>query len=839
MADKTCKYYREQKYVSTDYGETYLPVEIYRRGALYETDSQDCVDYTGKYFTFEAIDNCTFGISLKDSDAGQFSEYRIEYSLDNGNTWNVLLSTDSPISVGAGSKVYWRNFFARINPTYYYFGTGMFTSTGRFDAYGNVMSLCWGDDFENKTTTRQRLSADVEGTEYIYKYYRFTDMLKNNTGLINTEHMILPATEGFHQQVGNETSYIYNENIYKSMFEGCTSLVTSPQEICLVDVPRYGCKNMFKGCTSLTTVPKIDAARVSDEGFESMFDGCESLVSIVYTLPSLSATSWDYNSVGATDSHYKCMFKGCSNLEEAPSISINSGAYLVQMFSGCTDLTDVPDISASWMDATQMFKGCTSLEVSPNFPTDGNTLSGMFEDCQSLSSITISSITHSTCNEMYKGCSNLVDAGIVLSGCTQEYMFNNCTNLETPPTIITYSDTWNSGSDYGYSCKGMFMNCISLVTPPSISVARGGSLYPSDTYASQFESMFENCTSLISAATINSIDIYPNYPDVIAEDAYKKMYKGCSSLTAATPINCAAAREGALDSMYEGCISLTIAPSITCTNYLQKTVDMFKGCSALTTSSEITVKNIYQSGCTGMFSGLTSLTTMSPITIGDEWGGTIGDDALNSMFKDCTSLTNSSGLTVGSRVGVGSYGMSSMFEGCTSLTTAPSAIPVSSVTASSCAYMFKNTSITTAPELPSVVIGRACYYGMFSGCTALTTAMTVLPGYSPKQSCYAYMFAGCTSLTRAPELPENLSQSSGGKSAYNGMFSGCTSLNYIKCLTTNVPSDDYGYPSCTANWVNGVAATGTFVKNASTTWPTGTKWVNGSIPDGWTVIDAT
>lgn len=156
-----------------------------------------------------------------------------------------------------------------------------------------------------------------------------------------------------------------------------------------------------------------------------------------------------------------------------------------------------------------------------------------------------------------------------------------------------------------------------------------------------------------------------------------------------------------------------------------------------------------------------------------------------------------------------------MFEGCTGLTSAENMV------------------------LPATTLQRACYYGMFSGCTALTTAMTVLPGYSPKQSCYAYMFAGCTSLTRAPELPGNLSQSSGGKSAYNGMFSGCTSLNYIKCLTTNVPSDDYGYPSCTANWVYGVAATGTFVKNASTTWPTGTKWVNGSIPDGWTVIDAT
>ena len=88
------------------------------------------------------------------------------------------------------------------------------------------------------------------------------------------------------------------------------------------------------------------------------------------------------------------------------------------------------------------------------------------------------------------------------------------------------------------------------------------------------------------------------------------------------------------------------------------------------------------------------------------------------------------------------------------------------------------------------------------------------------------MFVGCTSLTTAPELSaETLAQS-----CYMEMFSGCTSLNYIKCLAINIQSDNN-----TADWVNGVAASGTFVKAPSmTTWPDG---ANG-IPNGWTTVDA-
>jgi len=62
------------------------------------------------------------------------------------------------------------------------------------------------------------------------------------------------------------------------------------------------------------------------------------------------------------------------------------------------------------------------------------------------------------------------------------------------------------------------------------------------------------------------------------------------------------------------------------------------------------------------------------------------------------------------------------------------------------------------------------------------------------------------------------------------MFRGCSNLSSITMLATDISATD-----CLSDWVNSVAASGTFTKAASmTTLPTGTS----GIPSGWTVVDA-
>jgi hypothetical protein len=114
--------------------------------------------------------------------------------------------------------------------------------------------------------------------------------------------------------------------------------------------------------------------------------------------------------------------------------------------------------------------------------------------------------------------------------------------------------------------------------------------------------------------------------------------------------------------------------------------------------------------------------------------------------------------------------------------------------------MFKNSGITTAPDLPATVLATHCYEEMFSGCTQLTVA-PVLPAEQLIDNCYWHMFEGCSRLS------------------------------YVKAMFLTTPQNLYTY-----QWLNGVASTGTFVKNAAATWTV--TGANG-IPSGWTVQTAT
>lgn len=166
-----------------------------------------------------------------------------------------------------------------------------------------------------------------------------------------------------------------------------------------------------------------------------------------------------------------------------------------------------------------------------------------------------------------------------------------------------------------------------------------------------------------------------------------------------------------------------------------------------------------------------------------------------------------------------------MFGKCTSLTTPPE-LPATTLSHACYVQMFNGcSSLATAPVLPATTLADSCYIYMFQNCTSLTSAPT-LPATTLNNHCYNSMFSGCTGITTAPVLPATTLMSS----SYQYMFMGCTSLNSITCLATNISAYN-----CTYRWVSGVAASGTFVKNASMSdWTSG---LNG-IPNGWTEQNA-
>lgn len=154
-------------------------------------------------------------------------------------------------------------------------------------------------------------------------------------------------------------------------------------------------------------------------------------------------------------------------------------------------------------------------------------------------------------------------------------------------------------------------------------------------------------------------------------------------------------------------------------------------------------------------------------------------------------------------------------------------LPYESVSIGCYCYMFWAChSLTGVPELPATVLAKNCYQGMFAACSAITSTPE-LPATTIVEGCYRGMFESCTSLTTAPVL----SASTLAKQCYQGMFSSCTNLNYIKCLGTGITT---GFNAPTYGWLSNASQTGTFVKAAGVTWPSG----DSGIPSGWAVIDA-
>lgn len=136
----------------------------------------------------------------------------------------------------------------------------------------------------------------------------------------------------------------------------------------------------------------------------------------------------------------------------------------------------------------------------------------------------------------------------------------------------------------------------------------------------------------------------------------------------------------------------------------------------------------------------------------------------NSYVKDASELLLPS-LTIGPNYFYG------MFMGCSYLTTAPNlfATPLKQ----SCyANMFNScTSLVTAPTLYAEFLAPYCYQNMFAGCKKLSNPPQ-LPALNLKNDCYKGMFSDCTSLKSTPSLPATIM----AQECYNEMFQGCTNL---------------------------------------------------------------
>ena len=167
------------------------------------------------------------------------------------------------------------------------------------------------------------------------------------------------------------------------------------------------------------------------------------------------------------------------------------------------------------------------------------------------------------------------------------------------------------------------------------------------------------------------------------------------------------------------------------------------------------------------------------------------------------------------------YCFASLFEGCTALTAAPS-LPAETLKANCYKQMFaKCSALEKAPKVRAKQYADYACFEMFQDCTALTEVPD-LEDATLAPHCYNAMFMGCTALQTAPVLKAKTLATA----CYSNMFKNCSSINKITVYFTDWNNKEY-----TAYWVQGVAASGTFVCFAALKDERG----NANIPQGWTV----
>ena len=494
-------------------------------------------DYSKDYLTFEALEDTTF----------KFTRNALEYSVDDGNTWvNLPTDTNTP-TVASGDKI----MFKKVNPTISSsYGIGSFSSTGKFNVSGNIMSLLYGDDFDGQIS--------LSGKNYV-----FARLFYNCKNVISASNLILPATTltiyCYHSMFYFCASLVTAPELpattlaggcYASMFSYCRSLTVAPELPATTLV--YSCyENMFYYCTSLTTAPELPATTLKNRCYGSMFSNCTSLA----TAPELPATT-------LAQSCYSSMFFDCSSLATAPELPATTLADQCYsgMFSNCTSLTTAPELPATTLADqcyyrmfynTNIIPDCTNIDFLNDSVVGSGGLRGLFAGTK---------VTDQDLNNILpKNANNKYYLPKVANYC-YSYMFKDCTSLTTAPELpVTTLANWCYDS--------MFSGCTSLTTVPELpaTILAEGCYY----------GMFAGCTSLTTA---------PELPaTTLARDCYGTMFSRCSSLATAPELPATTLADSCYESMFYNCTNLTKSPILPATNIdvYACYYNMFYGCTNL------------------------------------------------------------------------------------------------------------------------------------------------------------------------------------------------------------------------------------------------------------------
>ncbi|MBR5971688.1 MAG: leucine-rich repeat protein [Paludibacteraceae bacterium] len=650
----------------------------------------------------------------------------VQYSADEGKTWQTWAENEALILKNVGDKIYVRgnnpDGFSHMANLQKSDGeeTGQYTNfkmSGEIAASGSVMSLIDGKG-ESLVIPCDFCFA------HLFDGQRNSQMQEDIMTTALTKAPELPATT-------------LTKGCYLDMFGTCSLLKEAPV-LPATELASACYLSMFNNCNSLEVAPALPSTKLSEHCYEGMF--ANSGVSVA---PELPATE-------LADSCYWGMFLFCKNLESAPELlatELKPGCYY-RMFVGCSNLNYIKvgvmtldndfDATKDWVagvngPGTFIFPCGSKYDKhgSSEVPENFKIISSPVVVFQNLNGEELYRDTIA-CDVVaeYKGETPTYGEGLVFKGWDKE--------LTVHPEPDTFYYTAVYEEEQAPITDVSKCLCFTAEEAESEVIVGIGSLKPDVQY-----SVDEGKTWQILSG--NEMVLLSNVGDKVYFRGFNPNgFSGVDGIPSHFIMKGSIAASGSVMSLIDGVGESTVIPNDECFSLL------FAGCSSLTRAPELTAT-------------------------------VLSKNCYSAMFSDCVNLTQAPKLPATTMM-EGCY--SEMFLRCTGLTQAPE-LP-STTLAEYCYWCMFNgcANLVVAPKLPATVLKENCYGSMFMSCTSLTQAPE-LPAKTMAKNCYRSMFVSCTSLTKAPDLPATEL----AEGCYMRMFAACDNLNYIKVGVMTLDND--------------------------------------------------
>ena len=307
---------------------------------------------------------------LRQRDNKKYWDGIIEYSVDDGKTWNEW--NGEQLSGTKSQSIYLRG----INNTQI---TGENLARGGWDFTGKYVE----GDIE--------ALLNYQSNEYTINEYCYSHLFYDQVNLVDASKLIIKNVSDhscYYMFYGctsltktpELSATVLADSCYSYMFGNCKSLIEAPK-LSATTLAVYCYSGIFRNCTSLTKAPELPATTLVANCYYQMFDKCTSLTKA----PELPATI-------LADTCYGYMFSGCTSLIEAPKLPVTVlvDSCYIGMFNNCTSLIEAPKLPAITLVYScynYMFYNCTSLTKIPELPATtlaNNCYQYMFYNCRKV-----------------------------------------------------------------------------------------------------------------------------------------------------------------------------------------------------------------------------------------------------------------------------------------------------------------------------------------------------------------------------------------------------------------------------------------------------------------------